>query len=65
MISECRHIIGLATGTDGFLADALELLTAFIAAVFLSLHPLIEIQVTSGPATNSTHVCSPHYDIST
>jgi hypothetical protein len=55
MVSECRHVIGLATGADGFLADALELLAAVVAPVFLSLHPFIEIQVTGRPATNSTH----------
>jgi hypothetical protein len=65
MVSECRHVFGLAAGTDGFLADALELFAALIAAVLLPFHPLIKIQVPGGTATNSTHVCSPHYDIST
>jgi len=63
MVSECRHVIGLATGTDRFLADALELLAAVVAPVFLSIYPLIEIQVPGRPATNSTHVRSPQYDI--
>jgi hypothetical protein len=65
MVSECRHVIGLATGAYGFLADALELFTAVVAPVFLSLYPLIEIQVPGRPATNSTHVRSPQYDIFT
>jgi hypothetical protein len=65
MISECSHVLRLAACTDRLLADALELLAAVIAAVLLSLDPLIKIQVPGGASANSTHVRSPHYDIST
>jgi len=64
MVSEFRHIIRLAAGTDGFLADALELFATVIATVVLPLYPLVEIQVPGGASANSTHVRSPHYDIS-
>jgi len=65
VFSERRHIFGLAAGTDWLLADALELLAAFIAAVFLPLHPLIEIQVPGRTPAYSTHVYAPHYDFFT
>jgi hypothetical protein len=65
MVSKYRHVIGLATGTDRFLADTFELLSAIIAAVVLPLYPLIVVKVPCGRATNSAHVLSPHYDIFT
>ena len=56
------HIIRLAAGTDGFFANTLEPLAAFIAAVILPLHP-IRGNIDIHGSTNGTHPQSPHYEI--